>query len=115
MSEPLDPTVLETLHQAMDGTGVDLVGELIDLFLVDGPKSMKALRAHRLAGDADKVMREAHSIKGSVANLGARTLADLCRDVETAARATDLKQVDVQMPALEAEFARVLDALRAAR
>ena len=113
--EPLNPAVLERLREAMQGTGVDLVGELIELFLLEGPHTLRALRDAAGEGAAAPIAQRAHDLKGASANLGAERLVELCHQVERAARAEDLAAARGPLEDLEMEFERVCEALRALR
>jgi HPt (histidine-containing phosphotransfer) domain-containing protein len=112
MSEPpLDTAVLDRLRAAMGDSGVDLVGELIDLFAQEGPAFLAALREAAQAGELEAARRKAHDLKGSSANLGASRLKELCHGLEAAARAGDLATIRDRLPGVAEELERVLAAL----
>jgi two-component system, sensor histidine kinase and response regulator len=48
------------------GGDEDLLRELCQIFLEESPKLLRTLRQAALAGDADAVMRAAHSFKGEL-------------------------------------------------
>lgn len=110
---PLDPKVLAKLREAMKGSGIDLVGELIEMFLVDGPEMLAVIREAYAEGEISQLAIGAHNLKGSVANLGAVHLAEACKEVETAARAEELEPLGQLLECLCAEYARVIPALQA--
>ena len=83
----LDPRVLTSLRTLEAEGEQGIVAELIGLYLAESPRQLEALRAALAAGDAPGLYRAAHGIKGSAANLGAVTLAAICRDLETLSRA----------------------------
>jgi HPt (histidine-containing phosphotransfer) domain-containing protein len=54
----------------------------------------------------------AHALKSSSANVGARRLSSLCKEMETVARTGLAEKAAGLMAAVDAEFARVQEALR---
>jgi HPt (histidine-containing phosphotransfer) domain-containing protein len=82
----LDPAVVADLRRLRDGGAPDLLHHLLELLRADGPRLLAEMREAVANGDAAKLRSSAHSLKGSAANLGARPLADLCRDLEEIGR-----------------------------
>ena len=113
MSPALDPSVLNKLRVAMDGSGVDLVGELIAMFLVDGPRMLTEIQSAQEGLDAALLARHVHNLKGSVVNLGASRLAAICHTVETGARAGEIASLSELLKSLETELQRVFLELKA--
>lgn len=103
----LDPLALDRLRE---GGGPELIVELIDLFLVDGPGLLAAIQG---AAGADALGRAAHALKGSCLSLGLNELGELCRRIEHATEAGDPCEVEVSH--LDAAYARATEALQAAR
>jgi HPt (histidine-containing phosphotransfer) domain-containing protein len=89
------------------------VGTLIAMFLDEAPRRLAALREAAERGEARAVAREAHTLKGSCANFGARRLAGLCEQLEALGRAHDLASAADALAQLEVEFERVRAALGA--
>ena len=73
------------------------------------------MRAAGESGNADAMLRPAHTLKGNSLNLGAIRLAEICRGLEEQARRGALDGPQEEVAAAEAEFERVKDALEAAR
>jgi HPt (histidine-containing phosphotransfer) domain-containing protein len=59
------------------------------------------------------IVREAHALKGSCSNFGARPMALVCDQLETASRSGDLVRVPALVNQLLAEYDRVCAALAA--
>jgi HPt (histidine-containing phosphotransfer) domain-containing protein len=49
------------------------------------PKRLNEMNAAMETGSKDKLIRSAHSFKGSANNMGAQKLADLCSELESSA------------------------------
>lgn len=65
---------------------VEAVRELLALVVGDLPTYMRKLAASAASGDLASAARDAHRIKGTVLNVGAAALAELCEATEQAAR-----------------------------
>ncbi len=109
----IDRAVLDGLRELQDADDPDLVDAVIGIFLGDTPRRLAALRAALARGDAGAVVREAHTLKGSCGNLGARPMAERASTLEALARAGKLVPVPALLDGLDAEFDRVRVALDA--
>ena len=85
----------------------DFEQEMISLFLSDFTKRIEAVEQSLSAGDAETLRRDAHTLKGSSANMGANRLADLARDIEYAARDGALGLCPPMLEAVKIEAERV--------
>ncbi len=110
----LDPGALERL---LDITGGDLefLDELVDTYLDDAAVQLAAMRGAADEGDAEGLVRPAHSLKSNSDNVGAVTLTTLCRELEAAGRSGTVPDAQARVGAIELEFATVRDALLALR
>jgi len=59
--------------ERMDGD-IDLLKEVIEIFLEDSPNLMAALRSAILVRDAEAMEKAAHTLKGAAANISAKRL-----------------------------------------
>ena len=82
-----------------------LARKLIDMFQDDIPKRIDKLRRYLEAADVSGSAREAHTIKGVCANLGAERLRAIAFDMEKAAKAGEIKIAMGDLPELEKQFA----------
>ena len=73
---------------ALEQTGGDeeLLTELLTLFVDSSAADFASLCEAIEAGDAEGVVRAAHSLKGAAASLGLEAIRALALDMETAAR-----------------------------
>jgi HPt (histidine-containing phosphotransfer) domain-containing protein len=103
------------LAEVLESTGGDreFLAELIGTYLDDAPRRLAAIRQALVDGAADDVARAAHALKGASGSLGATGLAQQSRALEMAAKEGRLADAERQVTALEAEFERVAEALRA--
>ncbi len=123
LSKPVDPQVLASVLQkwlpksspphsapVFDRAGLlarlmndeTLAREIVEKFLVDIPAQIETLKVYLDAGDAAGVERQAHTIKGASANLGAERLRGVAFEIEQSAKVRDLNAVKALMSELEA-------------
>ncbi len=123
MAEPMregmqDPTTRDavidpaTFAALAEMAGADFVDELVDTFLEEAPPMLADLRRAAASHDPDRFRRAAHSLKSNAMTFGASSLGSM-------AKALELRGIDDATPtaldALEAEYARTVDALRTLR
>ena len=92
----------------------DLVGEIIGLFLADCPAKVSAIKAAVVARDFRAIRIAAHALKGSAANMSAMPVSECASALELMAErgGVDPIVIDAACARLEAESARLLNALR---
>lgn len=116
MTDPelvLDQTVLEALRELGGEDEPELFEELVTMFLDDTPARLAEIMQAFENGDAHGLERSAHALKSSCGNLGAKRLAKLCFDIESAGRAGDLEAARSLVGRSNEEFDAVSTALRA--
>src|SRR4029079_2003277 len=109
----LDPAAMTRLLEITGDQG--FVDELIDTFIEDATAQIDGLRSAASAGDAEAIIRPAHSLKSNAANVGATALEDLARDLEGDGRTGDVPDAVARVASVETEFAAVRDGLLAER
>ena len=81
-------------EQALERMGgdQDLLREVAALFLEDAPNMMKAVSDALAKADASALERAAHTVKGCVANFGAKPAFEAALELEMAGRKRDLQE-----------------------
>jgi HPt (histidine-containing phosphotransfer) domain-containing protein len=102
----VDNAALGELRERV-GDDPDFLAELVDEFMLDAPTQLESLRDAAAAGDAASAGRAAHTLKGNGRMFGARKLASLCQEAETAAGAGDLGAVLSRLDEIDGEWRRV--------
>jgi PAS domain S-box-containing protein len=87
------------------GGDEELLRDLCHIFLEESPKLMLKLQQAVAAGDADGVMRAAHSLKGETSYLGANRTSRAARELEEMGRDQNLSQASDTLATLEREVA----------
>jgi len=91
--------------------GAEFVNELVDTYFEELPQMLTDLRKAHAERAADRFRRAAHSIKSNSNTFGAFALGNLARGLEVGGMGDDAAPLD----ALEAEYARVVAALKELR
>ena len=117
MSDHPPAVDLAALDRLLDMTGgdVEFLDELVDTYLEDAPGQLAQMRAAVAADAQADLVRPAHSLKSNSANMGAESLAGMCRELEAAARDGVADDAAARVAAIETEFERVRRELLAAR
>ena len=90
-----------------------LLQRVIHAYVDDTPQHFQALRRAIAARHTGAMRKAAHSLKGSSANVGAETLAQLCSEMERLARNDSSDGAFAILNEMEREFLAVRDSLGA--
>jgi PAS domain S-box-containing protein len=96
--------------ERVDGD-LELLKELAGLFLRECPRRMAEIRQAISQRNVLKLQQEAHTLKGSVGNFGAREAFEAARRLETVGRGQDWSQAEEAWAALEQAIGRLEPAL----
>ncbi len=105
---PLDPVALDKLKQKR----ADFVGRIVRTYLKHSPKLVESLEFAMRDGDANAVKLASHSLKSSSANVAAAELSRLCLEVETFAKAGNLKDAGPIVSKIKGAYQAVSDTLK---
>jgi HPt (histidine-containing phosphotransfer) domain-containing protein len=98
----------ESVALSRVGGDVELLREVVGLFLDDYPQSLDLIRDAVARGDQSGLERHAHSLKGSVSTFGAQEAFDAAQVLEKQGRTGDLASANASLERLE----HALSALR---
>jgi CheY-like chemotaxis protein/HPt (histidine-containing phosphotransfer) domain-containing protein len=93
------------------GDDHEFLNELVALFREDGPKQLGRIRSAIEKKESAEVLRSAHSMRGTFANLGADPAAEMAAEIEQAGKSGELAKAEATLQRLELEFFRVMSAL----
>ncbi len=96
---------------ALVGGDEALLGELADIFLKECPRLVAEVRDAVRQGDAGKLRRTAHSLKGLVRGFGSHRAAEAALALEGMGRDGDLGGAEVGLATLELELGLLTTAL----
>jgi len=86
----------------------ELLGEVVAAFLIEGPTLLEEIRHALAAGDAVRLRRGAHTLKGALRTLGIESAAELAIELEEIGRRGDLSQASATMARLESQLDQIL-------
>ena len=109
----INAKALENIRALSLQGGDALVSKVIAAYVGDTPQHLRTLRQAIGGEDADTVRRIAHSLKSASANVGADTLARLCKDLEQMGRAACVTGAATLLTDMEEEFLAVRQSLNA--
>lgn len=122
----LPPEVREVIHRdvinkhALDNIralnkdrGDALVNKVIAAYVDDTPSHLQTLRRAIAGLDCGSLRKVAHSLKSSSANVGAETLAQMCKEMETLGRTDTTEGAADILIDMEREFLAVRHSLNA--
>ena len=110
-ASPLDASVLDSLRQLSEPGQLDVVKEVLGLFLMDAPARVQAIDDAASARDAAALQRSAHTLKGASGTIGAFSLQQACRALEDMGKQAAFDDVATGLDALHKEYGRVKGAI----
>lgn len=108
----LDRTVIEELRRIDESPDGSFLQELIESFLEDARERLKAMVDLLEEGQWDRLYREAHTLKGGAASIGAEAIRQLCQELEAESRSADPVRVRSLLGQLQEAYRHTRRALR---
>lgn len=102
-----EASLSERLAQLCEECGAEMLAGFIEMFVADTSERLTRLHGLTAQQDSIAVEHEAHSLKGSCANLGAGRMAALCQQLEAEAEAGSLTSAKEILERLDFEFERL--------
>jgi two-component system sensor histidine kinase/response regulator len=107
----INRAALEKIRALSRERGDALVQKVIEAYVDDTPQQLSTLRRALDGLDTGNVRRIAHTLKSASANVGAETLAALCKEMEQLGRAQTTEGADAILTGMEREFQAVRHSL----
>jgi CheY-like chemotaxis protein/HPt (histidine-containing phosphotransfer) domain-containing protein len=108
----LDQNALDSIRDLQSEIDSNLLNELIELFLSEGPKLIENIEKAISTNDSKAIQFAAHRLKGSSAYLGVIKVRSLCSEMEEQSREYELNNLSLLLPQLKTEYRRAALALR---
>ena len=96
----------KVLLKRLDGDE-EIFKEIIATFLEDAPHQVEKLKNALQEGDALRVERQAHLLKGAALNIGGNGLQTAALGLEMAGKEGDLRRAQLLIPKLDQEFEKL--------
>ncbi|MBT8195939.1 MAG: PAS domain S-box protein, partial [Bacteroidia bacterium] len=81
-TQTIDNDAIERLKEISKSVDPNFLSSVINMFLDQSPTIITEINNHQKSGDTTKMWQAAHKLKGSSLNLGAKHLAELCKEIE---------------------------------
>ena len=107
----LDHQVLNSLRRLAGAKAKTFLAEIISQYLEDSPQKLQEIQQAIDNNDTQALRQASHSLRSSSANLGAVTIADLCKQLENLARSGTTQGASATMEQLAKEYPQVKFAL----
>ena len=108
-----DPPLSAEVWGELRELGSDFVSQFIRAYLKESEKHIPLMSDSLKARESHALFKAAHTMKGGSGNVGAMHLSGLCQRLQMAAREARWEECAELVPEVEAEHARVVEALRA--
>jgi CheY-like chemotaxis protein/HPt (histidine-containing phosphotransfer) domain-containing protein len=93
----------------------ELLGEVLDIFEETSPELLREIRGALAAGDAEKLSRSAHSLKGAAGSVAAGRVFDRALELEELGKRGDMTQAVAKTEELEDQVRCLREVLTAVR
>jgi PAS domain S-box-containing protein len=101
----LDQRAISNIR-SLDDDGAVLV-EVIQMYLDEVPQQLQAMATALAAGQGADLGRIAHALKSASLNVGAKSLGDLCKEVERLGKANDISGAAPLVSAIQAQYEKL--------
>ena len=98
---------LKTLRELGSDMGPTFFPQLLETFERDATEHLAVLRSAIAGAETGRLYRESHALRGASLTIGARGMADICRQLENLGTAQSVEGAPQELARLEREFDRV--------
>ena len=111
----IETDIVEQSKKWADEFGEEFLVELIDTYLADSPERLIQMRQALERDDFQTLIREAHTLTSSSANVGAMRLSSIAKGMEAAGYGGRIEEIVEAARKMEEEFVQVKSALEIVR
>jgi HPt (histidine-containing phosphotransfer) domain-containing protein len=98
---------LQGLKEIGSDLGPSFILQLLETFRQDAVEHLAVLRSAIARGETGELGREAHALKGASLTVGAKGMADICKQLENLGASRSLEGAPAALALLHREFDRV--------
>ncbi len=107
----IDETLILRLKQ-MSPDDPGFFKEVVTMFLGQAPDSIREMDEASKAKQYEKMGQAAHKLKGSALNMGAKKLAEICREIEIRGRSNDGFESEKMIDSVKAIYEKTAEELK---
>jgi HPt (histidine-containing phosphotransfer) domain-containing protein len=104
----IDEAIITRLKQMAPGDP-KFFGEVLDMFIGQAPDLIREMDEACKAKHYVKMGEAAHKLKGSALNMGARKMAEVCREIEIRGRANDGYECDQMTGSIKSIYEKTIE------
>lgn len=108
----IDPDALVSIRALQADYGDELLNQVVKTYLDNSNKLLQSLEQAWGTGDSKTIRMVSHTLKSSSSQVGAHSLAELCRAVENEARNQNYDKTGQALKAIQKQFDQTCTALK---
>ena len=112
MTSFIDPSMLGQYRDVMGAEGDEFIKDLVQTFLIDAEKLTNQMYQALEDGDQEIFQRSAHTLKTSVATMGAKEPAKRFKEMELKSEMNDFAGLSDELDIASKELRSVYDELK---
>jgi HPt (histidine-containing phosphotransfer) domain-containing protein len=105
-------TTLQGLRDLGSEMGPSFFPQLLETFEHDAVERLAVLRSAVAGNEPGRIYREAHALRGASLTIGARGMAEICKQLENLGTAQNMARAPEELALLEREFALVKNEIK---
>jgi PAS domain S-box-containing protein len=112
LSSLLDNAAINRLMDIGKATDPGFLQQILDMFLKQAPESISEIKASLEKGDPITMWKAAHKLKGTCLNIGAKKMAEICKEIESKGRHSQLMGLQGLSIQLEMDYKATVEELK---
>ncbi len=104
LSDLLDPATINRLIDIGKATDPGFTLQVLEMFARQAPGCVEEMRDGLASGDYSSMWKSAHKLKGTCLNIGAKKMADICKDIERKGRNLEVAGLQGLIMQLEVDY-----------
>lgn len=112
LSALLDNAAINRLMDIGKATDPGFLQQILDMFLKQAPESISEIKASLEKGDPITMWKAAHKLKGTCLNIGAKKMAEICKEIESKGRNSQLMGLQGLSIQLEMDYKATVEELK---
>jgi HPt (histidine-containing phosphotransfer) domain-containing protein len=104
VSELLDATTINRLVDIGKATDPGFTIQVLEMFSRQAPTCIEEMRTSLESGDYSTMWKSAHKLKGTCLNIGAKKVAEICKDIERKGRNLEVSGLQGLIMQLEVDY-----------
>jgi PAS domain S-box-containing protein len=112
LSSLLDNSAINRLMDIGKATDPGFLQQILDMFLKQAPESISEIKLSLEKGDPITMWKAAHKLKGTCLNIGAKKMAEICKEMESKGRNSQLMGLQGLSIQLEMDYKATVEELK---